>query len=201
MATLPTVPSFVANEVPTVAKLNQLSNAASFVSQVPIVVSLKKNATQAVTASTNTAVIWDVNEVDTDSMQSTITNPSRLTAKTQGYYKLHATISANVTAVAAYTSIWFQQTTGANNPKGAGVTQIFGAAGSLSGVTTTDFKAFTISSLTPCLFINDYVEVFIFSAVAVTIQTRAWSGTANNDTAGFADGSPCLYGTYAFEGP
>lgn len=201
MATLPTPPTFTLNQVPSVAALNQLAGAVNFVTQMPIVVSLKKSATQAVAANTITAVTWNVNETDTDGMQSTSVNPSRLTSKTQGYYKLHATVTANVTATAAYTSVWFQQTTGSNNPLGAGHTQIFGGSASLSGATTTDFKSFTISAMTPCLYVNDYVEVYFDSSVAVTIQTRSWFGTAVNDSAGFTDGSPCLYGYYCFEGP
>jgi hypothetical protein len=201
MATLPTVPVFSFAETPTVVKLNQLSAAVSFVTQMPIVVSCKKNATQSIPITLNTAVLWDVEETDTDNMHSTSTNPSRFTCVTQGYYKFHATVTATTTSTAAFTYMWFQQTTGSSNPLGAGHTQMFGVIGSQSGTTTADFKSYTMNSMTPCLYPGDYIEVYMYSTVAITVPTRSWWGSSNLDQAGFADGSPSLYAYYLFEGP
>lgn len=200
MATLPTVPTFVANEVPSAAKLQQMVTATSFVTQLPIVVSLKKSSTQSVSASTSTAVTWTVSEVDTDGMHSNVTNNTRLTSQTQGYYMFHATLAVNQTTTAAYTSCWLKQTTGANNPLGAGVTQIFAPVSSQSAVTSTDFRSATCSGISPCLYIGDYVEAFIFSSVACTLQTDFWA-SGFNDSAGNADGACCLTAYYLCEGP
>lgn len=200
MATLPTIPGFSFQEVATTSKLNQLGGAVSFATQVPIVASLKRSSTQSISANTATAVQWNVEEVDSDGMHSNSVNPSRLTCQTQGYYRFHAVASMNVTATAAEYQAWFQQTTGSNNPLGAGLTQTFGADASFSGATTTDFMSLSIRSLTPCLYVNDYVEVFVKCAAAVTLQYN-FAATGNADNAGSADGGSCLYAYYCFEGP
>src|SRR5487761_954175 len=107
MATLPTVPSFAFQEVPTVAKLNQLASAVSFVTKVPIVISLKKTTTQSVAANTATAVTWNVSETDSDSMHSNTTNPSRLVSQTQGYYKVRASVPLSITTTSANYQVFF----------------------------------------------------------------------------------------------
>lgn len=199
MATLPTVPTFTANSSPSVATLNQLGTAVKFVSQMPIVVSMKLGSNQSISASTSTPLSWGTEEVDSDGMHSA-GNPTRFTSATQGYYKFHATVAMNETGTAAYTGCWFKRTTGVNNPLGAGNTIDFGGNTFLSGTTTSDFRSMTLSSITPCLYVGDYVEVIAWSAVAATIQS-GFLNSGNNDSAGFADGASCVYGYYLFEGP
>lgn len=199
MATLPTIPSFAFGEVPTVTKLNQLSGAVSFVSQVPIVISLKRSSTQSISAATNTAVAWNVSETDSDGMHSTITNPSRLTAQTQGYYWLHATLAFSIPSAQEYQA-FFRQTTGSGNPLGAGVTQSFGGDASLSVSSTSAATSLSIRSITPCLYVNDYVEVVVFAGAACLLKFD-YMQTTTLDGAGNADGASCLTGYYASEGP
>lgn len=199
MATLPTVPTFTANTSPSVATLNQLGTAVKFVSQMPIVVSLKMSGTQSIAVNTSTPLSWGTEEVDSDGMHNA-TNPTRLTSATQGYYKFHATVAMNETATAAYTACWFKRTTGVNNPLGAGVTVDFGGSAFLSATTTSDFRSMTIASISPCLYIGDYVEVVGWSSVAATIQS-GFLNSGNLDNAGAADGASCVYGYYLFEGP
>lgn len=199
MATLPTFPSFATQETPTLAKMQQLGYAVQFVTQVPIVISLKRNATQSVAANTATAVQWNVSEVDSDSMHSNVTNPSRLTVVTQGYYTLHACVSLNQVASVEYQA-YFQQTTSTNNPLGSGHTQVFGADASESGTSTGDFMSIDIAGMTPCLYVGDYVEAYVLCASSCTIQ-NAYNASGHNDQYGFADGGSCLYGYYLTEGP
>jgi hypothetical protein len=200
MATLPTFPTYTTDEVPAASKLNQTVTAVAFATKLPILVSLKKTATQAVSASTTTTVTWNVSEVDTDSMHSNVTNNTRITAVTQGYYKFHCTVAVNQTATAAFTSMWLKQTTGVNNPLGAGVTQIFAPDGTGSTTIATDFRSATLTSISPCLFIGDYVEAFVFSSVACNLQFNFWA-SGNSDGAGNADGACCLTAYYVCEGP
>lgn len=199
MATLPTIPSFAFQEVPTITKLNQLSGAVRFVSQVPIVISLKRSATQSISAATATAVAWNVSETDSDGMHSTSVNPSRLTAQTQGYYWLHATLAFSIPSAQEYQA-FFRQTTGSNNPLGSGVTQAFGGDASLSVSSTSAVTSLGIRSVTPCLFVNDYVEVVVFAGAACTLKFDYFQ-TPILDGAGNADGASCITGYYAFEGP
>lgn len=200
MATLPTPPTFTANSVPSIATLNQLASAVSFVSQVPIVVSLKLSGTQAVAATTSTAVSWTTEEVDTDNMHSTVSNQSRLTAQTQGYYQVTATVAFTTASSGQIYQVWFQQTTGSNNPAGAGHTVIFGGDASVTDASTSDPMGATISSMTPVLYVNDYVEAFIWCSSAATLKQN-FGQTGHLDLAGFTDGSSCLYAYYVCEGP
>lgn len=197
---LPTVPSFAFQETPTLTKMQNLAGAVSFVAQVPIVVSLKRSATQSIAANTATAVQWNVSEVDSDSMHSNVTNPSRLTAQTQGYYRLHASLSMTVTATAADYEAYFQQTTGINNPAGSGHTQVFAGESSVSNSSASQFMSLSIRSLTPCLYVGDYVEVYVVCGQAVTLQYN-FENSGFTDIAGNADGGSCLTGYYVFEGP
>lgn len=199
MATLPTVPSFSFQETPTLAKLQQLAGAVSFVTQFPVAVSLKRSSTQAVAAATATAVQWNVSELDTDSMHSVVVNPSRLTVQTQGYYMLHASAALSIPSAQEYQA-YFQQTTGSGNPLGSGVTQVFGADASQSVTSTSDTMSLSIRSITPCLYVGDYVEVFVFAAAACTLQS-GYKSSGTLDVAGFGDGASCLTGYYAYEGP
>jgi hypothetical protein len=199
MATLPVFPTFAIQETPTLTKLQQLAGAVSFVSEVPIVVSLKRSSTQSITAATATAVQWNVSEVDSDGMHSNVTNPSRLTAQTQGFYRMHATLALSIPSAQEYKA-YFQQTTSTNNPLGSGVTQIFAGSASLSVTTTSDIASLSIRSLTPCLYVGDYVEVFVFAGASCNLQS-GFDNTGTLDFAGFGDGASCLTGYYVCEGP
>lgn len=199
MATLPAFPTFAIQETPTLAKLQQLAGAVAFVSQVPIAVSLKRSSTQSVTAATPTAVQWNVSEVDSDGMHSNITNPSRLTAQTQGFYRLHATLALSIPSAQEYQA-YFRQTTSANNPLGSGVTQVFAGSASLSVSTTSDIASLSIRSLTPCLYVGDYVEVYVFAGASCNLQS-GFDNTGVLDFASNGDGASCLTGYYVCEGP
>lgn len=201
MATLPAIPSFATDEAPSISKLNQMSTAVQFLTTMPIVVSLKRSSTQAVAANTNTPVQWNAEEVDSDGMHSA-SNASRLTCVTQGYYKFRATIAMTELTSTAYMSVWFQQTTGVNNPAGAGTTVIFGRTSFYSNSDTgvTEYRTANVTSMTPCLYVGDYVEVYCFSSLATSLFFN-WFASGNLDNAGFPDGSCCLYGNYVCEGP
>lgn len=196
---LPTVPSFSFQETPTLVKLQQLAGAVSFVSEFPIAVSLKRSSTQSISAAAATAVQWNVEELDTDGMHDNVTNPSRLTCQTQGFYWLHASLALSIPSAQEYQA-YFRQTTGSNNPLGAGVTQVFGGSASQSAATTSDIISLSIRSLTPCLYVNDYVEAIVFAGASCNLQ-NAYKNSGVTDTAGNADGASCLTGYYVFEGP
>ncbi len=51
-------------------------------------------AAQDATEDTDTAIAWDTEEADTDTMHSTVTNPSRITIATAGLYLITANVSS-----------------------------------------------------------------------------------------------------------
>lgn len=181
-------------------KLNQMSTAVRFVSAMPIVISLKRSATQSISAATNTAVQWNVSEVDSDSMHSTTSNNSRIVAQTPGYYKFHSTLSAASASSAVYWAAWYQITTGSNNPGGAGNTSTFARSSFLGDTTSGDYRSVAISSITPYLYIGDYVEVYVYSGSSTTLQYLLGS-SGHLDSQGNGDGTVCLTAYYLFEGP
>jgi hypothetical protein len=197
MATLPTVPSFTFGETPSIAKLNQLANAVSFVSQMPIVVSLKTGSGQSIAAGADTPVQWTQKEVDTDGMFSFSAN-TQLTCQTQGYYKMHVTVAANIPSHENY-EIELQQTTGVNNPAGSGHNVWFAGMSSGSSAMTADTQSVSVSAITPCLYVGDYVQVLFYCSAAVSVNAAL--GTGNTDNAGFVDGAGTLQMYYLFEGP
>lgn len=51
-----------------------------------------KSTPQVIATNTATALTWDTEVVDTDSMHSVVTNPTRITAQTQGFYNCACTL-------------------------------------------------------------------------------------------------------------
>src|SRR6185437_6945314 len=126
---LPSVPTFTAG-APTIAQLNQLSYAAQFLAvddTLPQWTLFRHSATQSVSANTWTKVLFDHVAVDSDSVWY---SPDAV-IKTQGYYKLGASITmqANANTGDMYTGA-FLFTAGASNPHfTAGTTEYFGFRG------------------------------------------------------------------------
>lgn len=168
MATVPTVPSFVTGETPSIAKMNQLASCVSFINSAPAFAQLTSSAT-AFTTNTVTALSW-AKVTDRDGGFSG-GSPTRYTAQTPGYYNCDALVSfaANVTGDRF---AYFQVTTGANNPGGAGHTTAFGGCcvqAAPSGVTNM-----TICQLSPYLYLLDYVEVYGYQQSGGNLNCSGW---------------------------
>ncbi|MEV1245079.1 hypothetical protein [Nonomuraea sp. NPDC049750] len=92
MATIPNPRTWGAAEAVTAAKLNtDVRDGYNFLLATPRTV-MRKSANQSIPNGTLTAVTWDLEDVDTDSGHSTVTNNSRYTAQTAGWYHISATI-------------------------------------------------------------------------------------------------------------
>lgn len=126
---LPTVPTFTAG-APTITQLNQLSYCAQFLAvddMLPTWTLFRHSSTQSISANTWTKVAFDHVAADSDNVWS---SPDAV-IKTQGYYKLGASISfaANANTSDMYVGA-FLFTAGSGNPHfTAGTTQYFGFRG------------------------------------------------------------------------
>ena len=167
MATLPTVPSFVTGETPSIAKLSQLAYCVSFFNTIPAFGSFTDTG-QSIANNTNTALTW-TKVTDRDGGWAA-GNPTRYTAQTAGYYQASALLSFNASATGGRAA-WFQVTTGANNPGGAGLTQPFGYSD--SGPDGTSVTGVRIGELSPYLYALDYVEVFAWQLSGGALMVSA----------------------------
>jgi hypothetical protein len=170
MATIPAVPSFTFQEVPPDAVLNQLASCVTFVATLPAYAELQGGPT--LTTATATALAWPVKVTDRDSGWSSGSN-TRYTAQTGGYYDLSAGVVFTSNA-AGYRAAWFQVTTGANNPGGAGNSTIFGYKGTSADPSGTTMISLGITS--PYLYDLDYLQVFAFqnSGGNLATGTNQW---------------------------
>ena len=69
---------------------------------------------------------------------------------------------------------YFQVTTGANNPGGAGLTTAFGAVAGLTDGTGNPTR-FTLAALCPYLYLLDYLEVYAYQNSGGALNTAACS--------------------------
>jgi hypothetical protein len=87
MATVPTPRTWVVGEVVTAAKMNELRDALSFLLQPPIF-ELTHSSSISPATSTNAVMPFNGEVIDRDGGHNTVTNNSRYTSQTAGYYLL-----------------------------------------------------------------------------------------------------------------
>ena len=187
MATVPSVPTFTAGSTPSYATLNNLGYAVQFALTPPRAVLQQTNVApvsggQAISATTDTAIIFTVAVLDSDSGWST-SNRTRYTAQTPGCFRFDAVWQASAETSSGYRGARFRITTGANNPGGAGNISSFGSA-RLMNVTSAsgvNYTAIGCSMISPYLYIADYVELVAYSS--------------HTETTGFADGGSYMTAT------
>lgn len=147
MATVPSEMTAVAGAVLTAAQWNSnVRDAINFIITPVLFIGRQASATQSTTSGSWTSITLDTNDVDRDNGHSTVTNPSRYTSHTTGYYEVNAIIS------------WASNSTGAratklivNGANVAGRAVSWQAAASL----------ITASAVTAPVFLSsgDYVEM------------------------------------------
>ena len=156
MATIPTVPTITSNSTPSIATLNQLASCVSFACTIPAFATL--TGSQTLTTATTTALTWTTG-TDRDGGHSNSVNPTRYTAQTPGYYDLSADVEFASSATGTRLA-YFQVTTGANNPGGAGNTTAFGLKCTTPAGGTP--ARLSIGMLSPYLYLLDYLEVYAY---------------------------------------
>lgn len=187
MATVPVVPTFTAGTVVSAAALNQLGAAVQFLLTPPKAILQQTNVApvsggQSIAATTATAIIWTVAVNDSDSGWSS-SNRTRYTAQTPGYFLFEAVWQSTAETSSGYRGGYFQVTTGANHPGGAGQITPFGAAraANVTSASGVNYTAVGCALISPLLYALDYVEFFAYSSHA--------------ETTGFTDGGNYLTAT------
>jgi hypothetical protein len=187
MATVPSVPTFTAGSSPTYTTLNALGYAVQFALTPPRAVLQQTNVApvsggQSISITTDTAIIFTVAALDSDSGWST-SNRTRYTCQTPGYFRFDAVWESTAETSATYRGARFRVTTGVNNPGGAGLTSSFGSQRlpNVTSATGTNYTAIGCSGISPLLYVLDYVELI------------AYAGHA--ETTGFSDGGSYMTAT------
>ena len=187
MATVPSVPTFTAGSSPAFTTLNALGYAVQFALQPPRAILQQTNVApvsggQSISITTDTAIIFTVAVLDSDSGWST-SNRTRYTCQTPGYFRFDGVWQATAETSATYRGARFRVTTGVNNPGGAGLTTSFGSQRlpNVTSATGTNYTAIGCSGISPLLYVLDYVELI------------AYAGHA--ETTGFSDGGSYMTAT------
>lgn len=152
MGTIPTPPTFVAGQVLTASQCNQLVTCLNFWTSPPRALA-SKSTNQSLSNNTLTLITWDVETYDTDGMHDTVTNNSRVYAKTAGYFAISGAVQFNTNA----TGVRIAQVRLNAAGSSTGGTLLYDLTYSAnSGYPTT----VVIPSFTYALAVDDYVEVF-----------------------------------------
>lgn len=147
MATVPTAYTWTVGELVTASKVNQyLRDAVSFLLSPPHA-TMTHSVGQTTTTGADTALSFDTEESDSDNGHSTVTNNSRYTAQTAGYWQ--------AIGVAPWTS-------SANGGRETFV-RVNGATAYSSQVIAASLAIQHCVSITDKVFLNvaDYVEICV----------------------------------------
>lgn len=156
----------------TAAKLNaDVRDSFNFLLATPRTV-LRKSVTQSIPNATLTTVTWDIEDVDSDGSHSNVTNNSRFTAQTAGWYHISASIFwLNGGGTGAREIFFWKNATASTRQSRADKCP---APGNLSG------EAWVNISGHINLAVNDYVEVQVWqnsgAAMDIAVIGPSFSG-------------------------
>lgn len=163
MATLPNPRTWTVAELLTAAKMNlDVRDGLNFLLSPPLAI-LRKTASQAIPNGTHTAITFDTEDLDRDGGHSTVTNTSRYTSATAGYYQ----ISGNVTFAAngtGWRDIMFQKNNSSTTRQSRNGTPAIpsGTADSALNLSGTLFLA-----------VSDYVEIMAYQTSGGSLNAIA----------------------------
>ncbi len=165
MATIPSPPTFAVLQKLTAALMNtNVRDSVNFLIAPPLCV-VTHSTTQTLTTSTNTPIVFDTEATDTDGMHSTVSNTSRLTAVTAGYYILtgHIPFASNATGSRhAWISI-----------NGAATRIAWTGVPAISGLVTSVGASGSVF-----LNVGDYAELMGYQSSGAGLATDTTTGSA-----------------------
>lgn len=164
--TIPTIPSLPAGHLVTVAEMNQLAAACTFLLTKPMARIRDAAGGQAIGT---TAVVVTIGTTDFDLDGMTGVHANSLTVATPGWYKLRYTV--NVTSAAPQsTQVVARSVTGPNNPLGSGINSAGYWGNNI--ISTAQAGSGGATGLWPFyLYAGDYIQILAAAAVASVITT------------------------------
>lgn len=159
---VPVFRTWVAGEIVTAAYMNtNIRDAGNFFVAVPLAV-LRQTVAQSFPTGAFTALLLDTEDIDRDGGHSTVTNTSRYTAQTSGWYSFQGSINFAVSTVGQRTIVFRPNGGAATTYKNKMQIPMAGTVGTGSIVTSATF------------FMNgttDYVEVLGYQNTAGALLT------------------------------
>jgi hypothetical protein len=165
VATIPSFSTASAGGTLTAALWNSnVRDAGNFFLGRPHVI-LTQGVAQAIANTTFTALTWDTEVRDNDAVHSTVTNTSRMTVVTAGWYRVSGTCGWAGSATGQRLSRW------AVNGTGVEGTEIAFS----SALSTTS----AVPAVTADFFLNagDFVELFVWQNTGGSLNTNIGSTT------------------------
>ncbi|MCW2767782.1 MAG: hypothetical protein JWO11_3741 [Nocardioides sp.] len=159
MATVPSPRTWAVGELLTAAKLNtDLRDGLNFLLAPPFALLQKTGNLPSTTSGTWTIVPWDSEQSDVDGGHDNVTNNSRYTIKTAGWWQFYATVAffSNTTG---HRGIRFRKN-GTGNPLPGEI---------VLDSTDSTGQGTPVSLSVAQLAVNDYVEVEVLQDSATTL--------------------------------
>jgi hypothetical protein len=171
---IPSTRLFTAGEVETGAYLNAtITSLGNFVLGKPVF-SAWQSTVQTLTTSTYTPIDFTSEQIDRDNGHSNVTNPSRYTAQTAGYYLFNGVIQYASNVTGARRAFW-----GVNGGDPAGGGGFFTTSSTLIAGTTTVIAP----PLLVYLSVGDYVQLRGWQSSGANLSTVAAGGVFSSMTA------------------
>lgn len=106
MGTVPSYRTWVVGEIVTAAFMNtNIRDSGLFLIAIPLFRG-RNTAGQSIANSTYTSIVLDTEDVDSDGMHSTVTNPSRVIPQTVGWYLLSGGVGWVVNVTGQRGGLW-----------------------------------------------------------------------------------------------
>jgi len=159
MATVPSFRTWVVGELVTASFMNtNIRDAGNFFTADPCA-EMRQAVAQSIPNSANTAILLDTEDLDSDNGHSTVTNTSRYTAQTAGWWRVMGGVSLTGNATGTR-NLFIAKNSGA--VAGTGTNNGVPGAASWAGATKSKLVS---------LIVGDFVEVFFFQNSGGALNT------------------------------
>jgi hypothetical protein len=158
MATVPTYRTWVVGELVTASFMNtNIRDPGNFLISSPLFEG-RQTVAQSIPTSANTAINLDTEDIDSDNGHSTVTNTSRYTLQTAGWWRISGGVGMTANATGAR-----QMSILKNSGVNGGSAQWF-APGAVT---------FSAATRTKCIFgiVGDFFEIAIFQNSGGALNT------------------------------
>lgn len=161
MATVPSPRTWVVGETVTAAKMNELRDALNFLLSPPLFELFHSGSISPAT-STQAVVPMDSEVIDRDSGHSTVTNNSRYTSQTAGYYLVNGAVGfvSNATGKRELTIL-------VNGTTETYPSSVPGLAAGFTGLTTSGRVYLAVA---------DYAELYVWQNSGGALATNTTKG-------------------------
>ena len=163
MSTVPSQRTWVAGEVVTASELNaNVRDAINFVITPPMAI-LRQTVAQTIAFNSWASITFDTEDLDRDNGHSTVTNTSRYTCQTQGYYLCSGMVAFASNATGRRLTHWTVNGTALN------------ASRSESQTITVTSATDAVNAVTRPIFMNvgDYLELQGWQDTGGNLNTSA----------------------------